>query len=534
MKEAFVDKALGVLEDNDAYKKLPGGFRSGVRSNLKSAIDGLMNNPIVDPVLEAVGKIADTSEDLLLDCRELDPEENLPEQVMLLVLDKIEDNIRNHFGGTKPHLNIGLDFGFRDFLGFYHSVHISLGRIEVNLNPFLDLVRDTIEALDFYHDKLNDACFELAQALAKELEVAAAQLSKEETREEKRRLEKIAAEHDNGPREIAILNPTTLSNHSKAIDFKIHLGGVPLSFLGLGKDESQRVLIYLNGELIPVKSLLVEASIQIKNPKNHLADFDLTNSKAFDVGTGILKNKVASIITDTASHFPTHSINKQKRNEGAFYPFSSSEYREQAVANFVYAAARKKDGKASCLGVNIKADSKGRTVNEYEIKNNIPGRGNSGSRINDFLKDRIAGILLQFRIELSELIAGVNVLTVVVIERGGQRHQQNVSFAVTKAKTKPVGSPLGVRPGTGMITLRPVGGASKNKKRPKKPVILTLKRTEKSGIKAKTVNTLLPIDSKSLGKKKQVALKYLRDQNKLNFPGNSIHHPSESENHVRI
>ena len=393
-----------------------------------------MNNPIVDPVLEAVRKIADTSEDLLLDCRELDPEENLPEQVMLLVLDRIEDNIREHFGSTKPHLNIGLDFGFRDFLGFYHSVHISLGRIEVNLNPFLDQVRDAIQDLDFYHDALNSACFKLAEAFAKELEVAAAELSKKEMQEEKRRLEKIAAEHDNGPREIAILNPTALSNHSKAIDVKIHLGGVPLSFLGLEKDEIQRVLIYLNGELIPVKSLLVEASTQIKNPKNHLSDFDLMNSKAFDVGTGILKNEVASIITDTTRHFPTHSINKQKRSKGAFYAFSSSEYREQAGAKFAYAADGKTDGKAPFLGVNIKADNKGRMVTESEIKNNIPGRGNAGSRINALLKDRIAGILLRFRVELDELAEGVNVLTVIVIEKGGNRHQQNVSFTVTKPK----------------------------------------------------------------------------------------------------
>lgn len=57
-------------------------------------------------------------------------------------------------------------------------------------------------------------------------------------------MEQLAAEQDDGPREIAILNPTALSHHSKAIDFKIHLGGVPLSFLGFKKDEIQRVLSF--------------------------------------------------------------------------------------------------------------------------------------------------------------------------------------------------------------------------------------------------------------------------------------------------
>ena len=68
-----------------------------------------------------------------------------------------------------------------------------------------------------------------------------------------------------------------------------------------------------------------------------------------------------------------------------------------------------------------------------------------------------------------------------------------------------------------MITLKPVGAASKNKKQPKKPVILTLKQDGKTDRKTKKVNTLLPMDSKSLEKKKQEALKYLQDQNKLNF-----------------
>jgi hypothetical protein len=157
-------------------------------------------------------------------------------------------------------------------------------------------------------------------------------------------------------------------------------------------------------------------------------------------------------------------------------------------------------------------------VTEYEIKNNIPGRGNSGSRINALLKDRIAGVLLRFRVELDGLVEGVNVLTVIVVEKGGNRHQQNVSFTVTKPKiTKLTGMFRGAPFGTEVITLKPVGVVSKNKKQPKKPVILTLKQNGKTDRKTKKMNTLLPIDSKSLEKKKQEALKYLQDQDELNF-----------------
>lgn len=525
LKDVFVEKALGVLEDNDLYKALPRELRRGVRQNLNAAVDGLMNHPIVDPVLNAVRQIGDTLEELLLDCRELDPEENLPEQVMLLVLDKIEDHIREHFGGAKPHLDIGVEFQYRDLVGRLRTMRIPLGRIEVNLNPFLNVVRDTIEALDFYHDKLNAACFRLAQALAKELEAAAAELRKHETQKDHRRLATLAAEHEPAPREIAILNPTTLSNHSSAVDVKIHLGGVPLSFLGLEQDELQRVLIYLNGTLVPIKSLLVEGASTITNPKDHVSDFHIGRSQSFNAETGILTNGAASLVIDTARQYPAHATNTRKKNEGVRFAFSASEYREQPIAKTIAAPAGKKDGKAPFLGVNVKTDHHGRPVKEYAIHNNLPGRGNAASRINDFLNDQMAGLLLRFRVELDDFTEGVNVLTVVVLEKGGTRHQQTVSFTVTKAtRRKPVGTLPGLPTGRELITLKPRGVASKNKKQPKKAVTvnLTQKQTGTSGptTETKTVNTLLPIGSKSLAQRKQDALKYLQDQDKLNFVSN--------------
>jgi hypothetical protein len=522
LKDLFVDKGLGILADNDIYRNLPREIRRSIKHTLAKAIDGVMDNPLVDPVLNAVRHMADQLEELLLDCRELDPDDNLPEQVMLLVLDKIEDRIREHFGGTKPHVDVGLDFDYRDFFGNLHSVHIPLGRIEVNVNPFLNMVRDTIERLDFYHDQLDEGCFKLGKALAKELEAAAAELRKAETQKERQRLAKIAAEHDRAPREIVILNPTSLSNHSNAVDVKIHLGGVPLSFLGLGKDESQRVLLYLNGTLVPIKSLLVEESSTIPKSPAHLGDFDIGRSPLFDVESGILSNRVASLVVDTAKHYPAHAGNT-KRTEAVRYVFSPSEYREQAVTKTLLRAGGRQGGKASVLSVDSRTDKKNRPIQDYAVSNVLPGRGNPASRIDDMLQARMAGVLLRFKVELNELVEGVNVLTVVVVERGGSRHQQNVSFTVTKKPTftAPVGTRPGLPAGTGLITLRPIEAGSYDKRQPKKALTLSIKQrqTGRRGAGAGTdlVKALVPIDSKSLAKAKQQALTYLEQQDKLNL-----------------
>ena len=301
LKGLFVDNALGILENNDVYKNLPSNGRRTVRQLVRSAVNELIDNPIVEPVLDAIRGLSDDLEELLPDCRELNPNDNLPEQVLLLVLEKIEDNIRSHFGRTKPHINVAIDF---------QVIHIPLGRIDVNLSPFLDVVRRTIQQLDFYHDALNSACFKLADAFAKELELATAQLQKEKQTVNKARLDRVQADHHQDfPREIAILNPLPLSCHSKPLDVKVQLGGIPQSFLGLAKDEFQHVMIYLNGELVPIKSLVISAggvTGTVSDIHTHENDIDLGHVPGFNAVTGVFTNRLTSIVTNTANILPTH------------------------------------------------------------------------------------------------------------------------------------------------------------------------------------------------------------------------------------
>jgi hypothetical protein len=109
------------------------------------------------------------------------------------------------------------------------------------------------------------------------------------------------------------------------------------------------------------------------------------------------------------------------------------------------------------------------------------------------------------------------------VERGGSRHQQNVSFTVTKKPTftAPVGTRPGLPAGTGLITLRPIEAGSYDKRQPKKALALSIKQrqTGRHGAGAGTdlVKALVPIDSKSLAKAKQQALTYLEQQDKLNL-----------------
>jgi hypothetical protein len=461
LRDLVLDKALDSLQDNAIYKNLPRDLRRRVRNTLESAIRELVDGPLVEPVLQAIGTVSNALEDLMVDARELDPDENLPEQILRLVQDKIEDAIRDQFGSTRPHVDIAFSVPYRDLLGNPHTWHFSLGRVSFDLDPFLDAVHDSIDRLDFYHGALDDACVKLAMAFAKELELAAARLRRDEARRDQGRLSKIAADHDCAPRDIAILNPVQMSHHESKIAAKIHLGGVPASFLGLGKDEQQRVFVFLNGDLVPRTSMALTES-----------ESDAPQAASASRGSAL----------DTTDRVRTP----------------------------IAAGAQTQRKAAPKLAIRSKQDINGRGVVDHRLDNVMPGRGNPASRIGQLMRDRMAGMLIQIDLTPDKLVEGVNTLTVVVIERGGQRHQQNVAFTVAR-RAVPV-PPR--RPGlAGLPATVTLSGRVAASWKPGRPVALNL---SESG-RPKPLNTLLPADAKTSARRQSEALKHLRKQAASHF-----------------
>ena len=269
-------------------------------------------------------------------------------------------------------------------------------------------------------------CFRLADALAKELELAATKLEWDKKKARKDKVERIQEEHNNDPKEIAILSPVSLEHFTSAIDCRIHLGGVPISYLGLDEAEANRVLIYLNSHLVPLKSLIVEESLSVRDEDNHKEYIDLGKL------AGSFRNRKVHIITDTSGKIPSQTNNKVNVSKGKEFSFSKSGMKEEPVARNVYAAGAKSGAGKIQLSRDIVKDRKGRSLNKYRFDNLRSAGLKPASNLQDVLNDRLPGILIQFRVELDEpfMVEGVNVITVVVIEKGGNRHQQSVSFTV--------------------------------------------------------------------------------------------------------
>ena len=139
-----------------------------MKSLLKDTIRGLVNSPIVDPVLDVIGEIAGALDDVVDDVRSLDPERPLDEQVLELVLSRIEDAVRDHFGSTKPRITVGFSFSY-EFFG-HHSVSFDIGRVDIPFSAFFGLLRD-VDTLGGLDDAPRPGRRDLAAAFGKQFDL---------------------------------------------------------------------------------------------------------------------------------------------------------------------------------------------------------------------------------------------------------------------------------------------------------------------------------------------------------------------------
>ena len=402
--------AIAELKRNVAYKHLP--LRS-VKRAARELVDGVaraaVEGPLVDPVFDAIGAIAGVADEILDDAQSLDPNEPLAGQLMGLIVDRIEDLVRDQFGGT-PHVNLSATFSF-DFFG-PQSVTFSLGRIDLPFGPLFDAMRAAVNALDFYEDALHDAAQSLAAAFADRLTQAAKLGEQRAGRERQARLARIQADQAPRERRVAILEPRATTTYDRDIEARIHLGGVPMSFLGLGADEQQRVFVWINGVLIPPKSIVLGEAVGTVSLADHARDFAIP--------PGGVTSARGSIVERPAG-----------ANGGA------------------------RDGNATnARGANGNGVGKARDLLTSRAAR--PATPSSLKRIDAALGE---GVDMTIRLPIVDLDAGTNTLTVVLLDAGGLRHAKTVAFAAAP--------PQRVKPGAGGLRLPTPGNRKPPRAAPK-------------------------------------------------------------------
>ncbi len=237
----FLQIGKGVLAGNPLYRSLPREARNLVTSILHDVIHDLVDAPILNPLLDSIGAVAGDLDSMLDDIRELNPNQSLGPQLLDLLIDRMEDRIRDTFG-SNPRISVGF---YVSLFGF--SQHFSLGTLELPFATVFTLLRNVINAAEFYNAALEQAAADLGAAFSKSLDLTTKQALQSQRTADLNRLNRIRGEFTSDPKTITILNPVQSLVYDDDVTVQIRLGNVPSSYLGLNKDEQQRVLIFLNG-----------------------------------------------------------------------------------------------------------------------------------------------------------------------------------------------------------------------------------------------------------------------------------------------
>jgi len=552
IKRTFVRNTYTVLRTNPIYQGLPGFIKKGVEDNVNDVVDGLLNNHVINHIFDAIAAIANELDDLMPDLRQLKPTDNLPPIILEKIVDRIEDKLMAHFGRRNPRINVGLDFSYPkvifDEKGFRTQIahiHIALGYIEVPLDAFIGIIRSAIDAVDFYQTMLNNACFKLADFLAKEADYLAAQLDKDKAEADLEKIRRIDEEYNNNPKDIVILSPAPMSHFDNEAEIKIHLGGVAMSNLGLNDSEQQTVFIFLNSKSISPKTLFAKEQLAPARSQSHEKDFDLKGIKGWDPNRNIFKNSRATLVANTAEHKMkvAHAI-PARISSKKFY-FNDYNYPETNMSLSAFSSHKiMSDGKPASVKLFTGRDVKGGTRITHSIQNQRIGIKMNSVTISQFLEELPAGIFISLKAHAGDLVQGINVLHVVVIDRNLNRHESSVSFSFGIEQTSAVSK--GGKPGNhhGLKPDRINGKSDKKgasniphlplprnrsllksmkvvKGKPRKPVSFKVQVTKMVKGKQKTftknIKSELPVSSAMIEKNKTSAMIYNDAQTRMNI-----------------
>jgi hypothetical protein len=247
-----VGEALKALRANDVYKALPRELRRPAEDAIDVAVRTVLQGGIFDPVLDAVAAVADDAADFLDDLRALEPGTALPEQVMELFLDRLEDAVRDVFGGSDPRLDVSITVPVVNW-------EIDLGRVRVPLGQLLVGLRGAVRGLQGIRVRVDAAAAALADAFSAESDLRAAEAEHQLVTEQKLAAEQRASEARLSVLDVQILRPVPGGAETGALSLELVLPGVPRSFV-VAEDEldTGRVFVWVNQRLLRLDGARVE------------------------------------------------------------------------------------------------------------------------------------------------------------------------------------------------------------------------------------------------------------------------------------
>ncbi len=259
--DAVYDQARGVLSGIGVYQALPRPIRRTARAALRGVIDDALDDVVFNAVLASIADIAESTEDLVADMRGIDLDEDISQQLVELLLDRLEAAARDELGGN-PRFDIRIPTP----LGA-----IELGRIEFPLHRLIATVRAIVRDLALLQDAAEQMARDMVALIGLEQLAAAAMQELDVAERDHARATRDLAEGRLIAPHIAVISPLPGATLARSAVAELALAGVPRSYLGLESGQMVRVLVWVNQTPIVITaSSVVDGTAPAASPGTDL------------------------------------------------------------------------------------------------------------------------------------------------------------------------------------------------------------------------------------------------------------------------
>ncbi len=436
LTQALYSSAHTSLLGKAKYQLLPGFAKELALAQLDAVVDVTAESGLLDPVLLASTTAALGSEvvlqelqTVLAELRDVDPDGNYTEQVLDVLLDRVEAAVRSQFGDSNPKLELTVAFSYwTPAIGLEGTwayiepeekyVSISLGKVELPLDQVVTAARAGISSLGAVEAALEALLTSLSTSFA--LADAHEALTLEQTiaAEQQPLLEAQVAGTCGTDVEGTILSPAAggLYEFDPELDLHITNGCEPM--LGLGALEQPRVFVFLNQERLDLARFAVEV---LPEEPTRLPSMTVWTPKADAVDQVVVLEAIQASATQGRRQ-PSRAVTTQYAT---------------ASAHSVY-QTRGRSARASKTALHRMGRVETRQARDEEVSALGPG------------------LRLRLDLPLEELQQGLNTLTLAVTTGRGETHRQTVSFvAVDEEASAGAGLPSKERPAWTLDQLPP-------------------------------------------------------------------------------
>lgn len=251
IKDAFTSRALEALADVPGYGLLPRHVRRGIRSTVRSLVNGGLDNDVFDLVVDALQQVSEETADLLDDVRAIEPGDDLAAAIADLALDRIEAGVRAAFGG-RPHIRVAFD---APIIG-----RIDLGRIDIPTGAFITTLRAAIRDLGRFDDALEQAAAALGNLIDLEADLAAAAQERDVSQALKDEADDLVAESESTAADLQIIAPQPGAAVGSALTVRLRLTGASEAVLSSAGLAQRRLYLWVNGREVDATRMRLVAS----------------------------------------------------------------------------------------------------------------------------------------------------------------------------------------------------------------------------------------------------------------------------------